>query len=139
MSSTQGNSEFADKTSAPQAVNETKSFDALGFGFAGWKIAVSKYTVTRKNDRTLKMPDGREIKTRFYTSELQLPMGTFTGQTWTDDAGVFGGADSNISIQKGWSVSSDGQRILGVRDVMSESDTRRITVVQNWYREFEKP
>ena len=94
--------QFADKTSAPQAVNETKSFDALGFGFAGWKIAVSKYAVTRKNDRTLKMPDGREIKTRFYTSELQLPMGTFTGQTWTDDAGVV--LKSTLTMPFGTSV-----------------------------------
>ena len=57
----------------------------------------------------------------------------------TEPKRLFGGADSNISIQKDWSVSSDGQRILGVRPVMTESDTRRITVVENWYREFEKP
>jgi len=52
---------------------------------------------------------------------------------------LFGGADASINIQRGWSVSSDGQRILGVRTVTPESDTRRITVVENWYREFEKP
>ena len=56
----------------------------------------------------------------------------------TEPKRLFGGADANISIQRGWSVSSDGQRILGVRAVTSESDTRRITVVENWYREFEK-
>ncbi|MCH7872990.1 MAG: amidohydrolase family protein [Planctomycetes bacterium] len=80
--------EFAHDRHAPKAVNETKSFDALGFGFAGWKLAVSKYTVTRKEDRTLKSSTGKEIKTRFYTSELQVPMGTFTGETWTDLTGV---------------------------------------------------
>ena len=57
----------------------------------------------------------------------------------TEPKRLFGGADSNINIQKGWSVSSDGQRILGVRAVTTESDTRRVTVVENWYREFEKP
>ena len=57
----------------------------------------------------------------------------------TEPKHLFGGADSNISIQKGWSVSSDGQRILGVRAVTTDSDTRRINVVENWYREFEKP
>ena len=57
----------------------------------------------------------------------------------TEPKRLFGGADSNINIQKGWSVSSDGQRILGVRAVTTESDTRRIAVVENWYLEFEKP
>ena len=56
----------------------------------------------------------------------------------TEPKRLFGGADANISIPRGWSVSSDGQRILGVRAVMSESDTRRITVVENWYREFQE-
>ena len=57
----------------------------------------------------------------------------------TEPKRLFGGADANISIQRGWSVSSDGQRILGVRAVTTESDTRRITVVENWYLEFENP
>ncbi len=56
----------------------------------------------------------------------------------TEPKRLFGGADANINIQRGWSVSSDGQRILGVRTVTPESDTRRITVVENWYREFQK-
>ena len=47
--------------------------------------------------------------------------------------------ESAINVSRGWSVSSDGQRILGVRAVTPESNTRRITVVENWYREFEKP
>ena len=50
---------------------------------------------------------------------------------------LFGGVDSNINIQRFWSVSSDGQRILGVSTATTASDTPRITVVENWYREFE--
>ncbi len=65
------------------------------------------------------------------TTEPQLQL--------TESQRLFGGADANINVSRGWSVSSDGQRILGVRAVTPESDTRRITVVENWYREFEKP
>ncbi len=79
---------FAHSTQLPTLVNATKSFDALGFGFAGWKIAVSKYKVTRLDDRMLERPSGKKIKTRFYTSELEIPMGTFKGETWVDDTGV---------------------------------------------------
>jgi len=50
---------------------------------------------------------------------------------------LFGGADATISIGGGWSVSSDGQRILVARAVTTGSGTGRITVVENWYREFE--
>jgi Tol biopolymer transport system component/predicted Ser/Thr protein kinase len=50
---------------------------------------------------------------------------------------LFSGAEANINTHKGWSVSSDGQRILGVREVTLAPDTRRITVVQNWFLEFE--
>ena len=57
----------------------------------------------------------------------------------TEPNRLFYGADANINTSRGWSVSSDGQRILGVRAVTTESDTRRITVVENWYLEFEKP
>jgi Tol biopolymer transport system component len=57
----------------------------------------------------------------------------------TEPKRLFGGADATINIGRGWSVSSDGQRILGIRSVTPESDTRRINVVENWYREFEKP
>jgi hypothetical protein len=52
---------------------------------------------------------------------------------------LFYGADANINTSRGWSVSSDGQRFLGIRTVTPESDTCRLTVVENWYREFEKP
>jgi hypothetical protein len=39
----------------------------------------------------------------------------------TEPKRLFGGADSPINIQKGWSVSSDGQRIMGVRARCSAS------------------
>ena len=80
--------EFAHGSHAPKAAGETKTFDTLGFGFAGWQVVISKYKVTRKEDRVLKTPAGEETKARFYTYELQVPMGTFTGETWTDDTGV---------------------------------------------------
>ena len=51
---------------------------------------------------------------------------------------LFSGADAKINTHKGWSVSSDGQRILGVREVTPATNTRRITVVENWYLEFER-
>ncbi len=57
----------------------------------------------------------------------------------TEPTKLFGGADTEINLQKVWSVSPDGQRIPGVRDVMSKFETSRITVVENWYREFEAP
>jgi len=56
----------------------------------------------------------------------------------TEPKRLFSGADANIGVNRGWSVSSDGQRILGVRAVTTESDARRITVVENWYREFQE-
>ena len=52
---------------------------------------------------------------------------------------LFSNADANINFSKGWAVSADGRRILGVRNVTTESSARRITVVENWYQEFEKP
>jgi len=52
---------------------------------------------------------------------------------------LFSGADANINIERDWCVSSDGQRILGIRNVITESETRRITVVENWHQEYEKP
>jgi len=48
-------------------------------------------------------------------------------------------ANLNTNVYRSLDVSADGQRILGVRSVTTESETRRITVVQNWYREFKKP
>jgi len=62
------------------------------------------------------------------TSEPELKL--------TEPQRLFNGADSEINLQKGWSVSSDGQRILGVRDVLSKFETSRITVVENWFAEF---
>ena len=49
---------------------------------------MSKYKVTRLDDRMLERPTGKKIETRFYTSELEIPMGTFKGETWVDDTGV---------------------------------------------------
>ncbi len=48
-------------------------------------------------------------------------------------------ANLNVNVYRSLDVSADGKRILGVRNVTTGVDTRRITVVENWYREFEKP
>jgi serine/threonine protein kinase len=50
---------------------------------------------------------------------------------------LFADHDSKIALEKGWSVSADGSRILGVVDVERAPDFHRITVVENWSREFE--
>jgi Tol biopolymer transport system component len=50
---------------------------------------------------------------------------------------LFRSSDADINTSRGWSVSSDGQRILGIRTVTPASDARRITVVENWHQEFE--
>jgi hypothetical protein len=56
----------------------------------------------------------------------------------TQPTRLFTDTDTNISLERGWSVSADGQRILGVQAVKSGPDSRRITVVENWSREFEE-
>ncbi len=52
---------------------------------------------------------------------------------------LFGTSDSQINLHRGWSVSPDGQRILGIRPVAVESETRLLTVIENWHLEFAAP
>lgn len=54
----------------------------------------------------------------------------------TEPLKLFNGADTEINLSKGWSVSSDGRRVLGIRDVTSKFESSRITVVENWFAEF---
>jgi len=52
---------------------------------------------------------------------------------------LFSGAATILNLERGWDVSSDAQRFLGIRDVTSRFEVSRITVVENWDREFKKP
>jgi Tol biopolymer transport system component len=109
----------------------------LPSGKGKWQVSVDGGTAphwSRKGDEMFfqtNWGDGADIMFVGVTTEPEWQL--------TEPKRLFGGADATINIGRGWSVSSDGQRILGVRAVMSESDTRRINVVENWYREFEKP
>src|SRR5207248_2553615 len=81
--------DFVELGAARLKVGETRSFNAVGFGFPSWKLEVTKTTLTRKEDTTIERPGGKSVSARHYTSSLSIPnMPAFTGETWTDERGV---------------------------------------------------
>ncbi len=105
-------------------------------GDGKWQVSFSGGTTPRWNQR------GNEL---FYDSDrtdnadvMCVGVTTEPGLKLTKPRKLFSGSDVEISLRRGWSVSSDGNRILGVRDLTPKLESGRITVVENWYREFEK-
>ncbi|MCI0674483.1 MAG: serine/threonine-protein kinase [Phycisphaerales bacterium] len=80
-----------------------------------------------QSDRT----DAADLMSVEFKSEPQLQI--------SEPLQLFSGAESEINLEKIYSVSSDGQQILGIRDVVSPFEVSRVTIVENWYREFGKP
>jgi len=48
---------------------------------------------------------------------------------------LFSGTETQISLEKGYSPSSDENRILGIRQIISPLQAGRITVIENWAKE----
>ena len=67
--------DFAALGAAGLSVGESRTFQAVGFGFSSWKMTVTDYTLTRAEDR-------------YYTYSLATDWGEFTGEMWTDDIGM---------------------------------------------------
>ena len=69
---------------------------------------------------------------------MSVRVTTEPGLRLSEPTRLFSGADSEIDLYRGWCPSSDGQRILGIRDITTKFEADRIVVVENWNREFEK-
>lgn len=67
--------DFATLAAADLDVGESRTFRATGFGFNGWQLSVTDYTLTRR-------------EATHYTYTLATPMGDFTGEIRTDAKGV---------------------------------------------------
>jgi hypothetical protein len=68
-------------------VGESRTFRSWGFGFDGWRLGDTDYTLSRGQDGTLTL-DGEAVVARHYEYSITSQMGELTGDTWTDERGV---------------------------------------------------
>jgi len=100
-----------------------------------WQVSTGGGTMPQWNSRgdelsfSTDRADSADLMVVEVTTEPQLQIG--------EPKLLFNGADSDINLDKGWSFSPDGQRILGVRDVLPEFARNQIIIVENWFAEFE--
>lgn len=80
--------EYANMATARMEVGASHELKNVGFGFPDWRVGITDYSIKRLEDQPLALPDGTTVTARYYTSELKLPMGVFSGETWTDEAGI---------------------------------------------------
>ncbi len=67
--------DFASLGAAGLSVGESRTFQAVGFGFGSWKMTVTDYTLTRDEQM-------------HYTYTLATDWGEFTGEIWTNEIGM---------------------------------------------------
>ena len=69
-------------------VDEKREYQAVGFGFPSWEVAAVPYTITRKADEEIAMPDGAKVKARHYATTLSVQGMTMNSEHWVDEQGV---------------------------------------------------
>lgn len=69
-------------------VDETRTLQAVSFGFGGWRIAAAHYAVTFRGESDFVMPDGATVKARHYVTKMSAQGMEINGETWIDERGV---------------------------------------------------
>ena len=80
-------SNFATIGDADLEVGESRTYQAIGFGYPSWQLTATEYELSRGQDTTL-LHNGAEVPMRFYRSKLVTDWGDFRGETWTNKSGL---------------------------------------------------
>ena len=70
------------------AIDATREFRAVGFGFGGWQVGAVPYTVTRKADEEFTKHDGTKVQAQRIDTMMTSQGMEMKGQSWFDDKGV---------------------------------------------------